>query len=76
MHILATTVATGVKKLYHDSAILSITIADTGKITSFSHLNDTAAAATIDAAAAVGTTIYEAGCITKHGASQVIWSNV
>jgi hydroxymethylglutaryl-CoA reductase len=77
MDILATTRATGAKKLYHASAILSITINASGKMTSFSYVDDTGAAATIDAAAAVATTLYQAGEMSQQGKlAGIIWSNL
>jgi hypothetical protein len=77
MNILATTDATGAKKLYHASAILSATISSAGKLTAFAYVDDTGAAATIDAAAAVGTTTYQMGEISQAGKlAGIIWSNV
>lgn len=75
-HILATTVATGVKKVIHGSSLLSVTVSAANKITSFSHFNDAGTAATVDAAAAVGTTIYQYGGISGGKFNEVIWSNV
>jgi len=77
MDILATTRATGAKKLYHASAILSITISAAGKMTSFSYVDDAGAAATIDVAADVATTLYQAGSISQAGKlAGIVWSNV